>query len=88
MRPKVYVVTAYRWGDRAYLSYVVGVFQKKLAAIKRTEEEEEYRGGKYRCEVLEWVIDSGIVDSDGAVNRGKVISPLTMHPDWRINENI
>lgn len=53
MKEKVYVVTAYRWGERSNHSYVVGVCSKKEAAIKMADFERQYRGGKYECEVLE-----------------------------------
>ena len=48
---KVYIVTAYRWGDREEHSYVVGVFDNKENSIKEAKLETEWRGGKYTCEV-------------------------------------
>jgi 2-polyprenyl-3-methyl-5-hydroxy-6-metoxy-1,4-benzoquinol methylase len=48
---KVYVVTAYRWGDREKHSYVVGAFDNEENAIKEAKLETEWRGGKYECEV-------------------------------------
>jgi hypothetical protein len=48
---KVYIVTAYRWGDREKHSYVVGVFDNEETAIKEAKLETEFRGGKYECEV-------------------------------------
>ena len=48
---KIYVVTAYRWGDREEHSYVVGVFDNEENAIKQAKLETEWRGGKYECEV-------------------------------------
>lgn len=59
-----YVVTAYRFGDHECHSYVVGVFLKKLAAMKAAEKEEEYRGGKYSCEILEVPLDCWRKDGD------------------------
>lgn len=59
MKPTVYSVHAYRFGDRELRSYPVGVFPKKHAAIKAAEDEETYRGGKYGCEVTEWVLGVG-----------------------------
>lgn len=53
MNVEIYSVTAYRWGDREMHSYIVGLFSKKYAALKSAEFEEEYRGGKYLCEVRE-----------------------------------
>ena len=48
---KVYIVTAYRWGDREEHSYVVGVFDNEENSIKQAKLETEWRGGKYKCEV-------------------------------------
>ncbi len=57
MKNKVYTVHAYRWGDRELHSYSVGVFSKKSKALREAEEHRTYRGGKYECEVIEWVVD-------------------------------
>jgi hypothetical protein len=57
MKPTVYTVHAYRWGDRENHSYLVGVYSKKLAAIKAGEATTEWRGGKYECEVIQWKLD-------------------------------
>lgn len=59
MKPTVYTVHAYRWGDRECHSYSVGVYSKKHTALKAAETESAYRGGKYECEVLGWTLDSG-----------------------------
>lgn len=56
-KKKLYIVTAYRWGDRQHHSYVIGVFSKKQKAINEAEKEERHRGGKYRAEVIETEID-------------------------------
>lgn len=61
MKPTLYTVQAYRWGDRECHSYTVGVFSKKHAALKEAKAETDYRGGKYECEVLEWVLDDNVV---------------------------
>lgn len=53
MKPTVYTVHAYRWGDRDCHSYSVGVYSKKHAALKAAQTESDYRGSKYECEVLE-----------------------------------
>jgi len=50
---KFYVVTAYRWGNRSDHSYFVGLFDKKHAAITAAEKEENWRGGKYNCQIIE-----------------------------------
>lgn len=62
MKPTVYTVHAYRWGDRECHSYTVGVYPKKHAALQAAQTESDYRGGKYECEVLEWTLDS---DTEG-----------------------
>lgn len=59
MSKTIYTVHAYRWGGRECHSYSVGVYSNKHAAMKAADIEEDYRGGKYRCEVLEWLLDSG-----------------------------
>ena len=61
MRQKIYTVRACRWGDRGTHSYIVGVYSKKHKAQKAAETEEEHRGGKYECEILEWIgLNEGI----------------------------
>ena len=47
----VYIVTAYRFGDREGHSYVVGAFDNEETALKQAKLEREWRGGKYQCEV-------------------------------------
>jgi hypothetical protein len=51
MKNKVYIVTAYRWGDRANHSYNLGVFTKKNKAQQVADSHCLYRGGKYACDV-------------------------------------
>lgn len=53
----VYVVTMYRFGDREKHSYVTGVYSKKQGAINAGEMEEVIRGGKYKPDITEWIID-------------------------------
>lgn len=48
---KTYVVTAYKFGERNNHSYVVGVFNKKHAAISAADSHSEFRGYKYLCSV-------------------------------------
>lgn len=48
---EIYIVTAYRWGDRSEHSYNLGVFTKKHKAQKTADSHCEYRGGKYACVV-------------------------------------
>jgi hypothetical protein len=65
MRQTVYTVHAYRWGDREGHSYTVGVFSVQNAALESAKKEEDYRGGKYECEVLKLPLDANVaVGSD------------------------
>lgn len=54
---EIYIVTAYRWGDYESHSYVVGIFDSEEKSLAAAHIEEEYRGGKYECEVLKGVIN-------------------------------
>lgn len=54
---KIYVVTAYKWGDRENHSYTCGVFGLKDSAIKCAEMQADYRGGKYSCHVEEFELN-------------------------------
>lgn len=49
----IYVVTAYRWGQRNAHSYVVKAFNDLEQAKTCATDHVEYRGGKYACEVIE-----------------------------------
>ena len=53
----IYVVNAFRWGGRENHSYFVGVYSDEIQAIKAAIDHEEYRGGKYQCEVIEAQVD-------------------------------
>ena len=53
MRNKLYIVTAYRWGDRSMHSYNIGAFTDKDKAIESAISHCEWRGGKYACVVEE-----------------------------------
>ena len=74
MKQTVYTVHACRWGDNETHSYIVGVYAKKHAALKAAETEEEYRAGKYECEVLEWAMNEGRAGNHDV--KPKVIKPL------------
>ena len=52
-KKELYVVLAYRWGENDGHCYLVGVFIRKVAAEKAAEAEEQFRGGKYSCEIIE-----------------------------------
>ena len=49
---EVYIVFARRFGSYETHSYVVGVFDNIDLANKHADEEEDYRGGKYSCEIV------------------------------------
>ena len=72
---KYYTVHAYRWGDRELHSYLVGVYTKKHAAIKAADDLCTYRGGKYECEVIEWIPDGKYEDGTPGMP-SNVIKPL------------
>jgi len=48
---EMYVVIAYKYGDREKHSYTVGIFDKKHAAKTCADSHTDYRGGKYACVV-------------------------------------
>jgi hypothetical protein len=50
---EIYIVTAFKFGDRSAHSYPVAWFKKKHAAIKCADKEKADRGGKYEVEVYE-----------------------------------
>ncbi len=59
LKPKtVYTVTMYRYGNREWHSYVLGAFSSNDIAREWAAKEEEYRGGKYKAEIIRWGIDS------------------------------
>lgn len=58
MKPIVYVVQAYRYGNRDGHSYISGVYSKKQAAIVAACAEEDNRGGKYDCVIYETELDT------------------------------
>ena len=54
----VYTVHACQHGDRELHSYIVGVYSSKELAIEASGAETEWRGGKYVCEIIEWLLDN------------------------------
>ena len=64
MKPQIYIVTAYRWGDQSDHSYPLGVFMKKAQAIKCADAHAQYRGGKYACVVDQCILDTFDNDHD------------------------
>ena len=61
---KVYVITAYRWGDRENHSYLVAVSFDQTRAEEIAHDHCQYRGGKYACVVESVVIDDFDNDAD------------------------
>lgn len=73
----VYTVHAYRWGDRQRHSYTVGVFADEGSALQAAIEEEDLRGGKYVCEVLQMTIGTVIAGTSRPHDkRFKVVKAL------------
>ena len=64
MKNEIYIVTAYRWGDRSSHSYNLGVFKSKWKAMKCADSHCQYRGGKYACVVERCVPDQFDNDMD------------------------
>jgi len=56
----LYIIHAFRYGNHENHSYLVGVFTDKETALKEADTEEDYRGGKYECEVTEWEVDKSL----------------------------
>ena len=52
----VYTVRACRWGDSETHSYIIGVFLTQGEAEKAAQNERDWRGGKYDCEILKWIV--------------------------------
>lgn len=53
----IYIIEALRWGNRENHSYVVGCCSTPEKAKEIKDREEEYRGGKYECEIREYILD-------------------------------
>ena len=47
----IYIVEAWRWGDREDHSYILGCWDNLEAAKRAADEHSHYRGGKYQCVV-------------------------------------
>ena len=76
MKNEIYIVTAYRWGDRTAHSYNLGVFQKKHMAQQVADSHCEYRGSKYACVVDRCTInqfDNNAVEYTKEIYRAKSV---------------
>lgn len=60
----IYMVTAYRFGDREKHSYVVGIYTDLAKAVVSCSDEENNRGGKYSC-----IIDQSVMNSPEIPNK-------------------
>jgi len=58
MSKTMFVIQAYRYGDKEKHSYVVGIFDSIEKAIKASEAENQFRGGKYECEIYEFELNN------------------------------
>lgn len=61
---KIYVVTAYKFGERDNHSYVVAAFTSKDKAIECADHHTKYRGDKYACHVEELLNNEYDPESD------------------------
>jgi hypothetical protein len=90
MNPQVYTVIAYRYGNREAHSYPVGVYATAADALKAAEIEEDYRGGKYECEVMEFTLGIG-QEGDHDKETAKAIKLLRerapFDPAWAGTQN-
>ena len=55
---KLYVCTAYRFGNNKNHSYTIGIFSTKTKAFNAAELEANERGGKYQIWVAEYELDN------------------------------
>jgi len=53
----MYVVTMYRGGDHEKHSYPVGVYTTYEAAKIAGRQEESWRGGKYKADIVPFLLD-------------------------------
>jgi hypothetical protein len=75
---KVYVVTAYRWGNREGHSYVVGTFDNEELALEKAAYEREWRGGKYTCEIRSMYLNETLEYK----NYNVVLALPKLHPSY------
>lgn len=76
MKRYIYTVRSCRWGDRETHSYIVGVYEDKHSAQQAAENEEQWRGGKYECEILEFELGSRDSNLEDPCMPHKIIKAL------------
>jgi len=79
----LYVVTMYRFADREKHSYVLGVFDDEMLALKEAEKEQMSRGGtKYYPEIWEYDLDNE--KQRRVLKLGDEVNALTLQErhDW------
>jgi hypothetical protein len=76
----IYVVTAYRFGDRESHSYVVGAFDNEVTAITQARLERDWRGGKYECEVRSMELNESLKYK----NYNVVLALPKLHPCYTL----
>lgn len=86
MRTKVYIVTAYRYGDIEAHCYHLGVFQDKQTAIKVADSHCDYRGGKYSCVVEECFFNHFFNEQEGYINEVYTAKSFYQMDDDEIDE--
>lgn len=68
---QIYVVTAYRFGDREQHKRDIGVYDTEELALQEADKvQKEFRGGDYSCEIIRYSLDS----------TPRIIKPLTSFP--------
>lgn len=64
----LFITTMYRWGDREGHSYLVGVFDNEMAALKAGRREELNRSGKYDAAITKVALNGDVSDYDTPPN--------------------
>lgn len=62
---ELFIVHAFRYGDRERHSYIVGVYDDVYSAHQAAIAEEYWRGGKYECDVEEFQLNTPPISFEG-----------------------
>lgn len=73
---KLYVVIAHYQGNRDKHSYLLGVYSNKDDAEQASLNEEEFRRGKYICEITEVMLDRMVDEYRHVI---KWLRPISSH---------